>query len=60
MEYDLVLLQFYRAKLDETAHTPEAPFSGRRTFLLVMALILLALIVDSVGPTLARLVLGLS
>jgi hypothetical protein len=60
MEYDLVLLQFYRAKLDETARTPEAPFSRRRTLLLVTALVLIALIVDSVGPTLAHLVLGLS
>jgi hypothetical protein len=60
MEYDLVLLQFYRAKLDETTRTPEAPFSRRRTLFLMTALILIALIVDSVGPTLARLILGLS
>jgi hypothetical protein len=60
MEYDLVLLQFYRSKLDETAHTPEAPFSRRRTLVLVMALLLIALIVDSVGPTLAHLILGLT
>jgi hypothetical protein len=59
MEYDLVLLQFYRAKLDETSHTAEAPFSRRRTLALVTALLLLALIVDSVGPALARLILGL-
>jgi hypothetical protein len=60
MEYDLVLLQFYRAKLDETTRTPEAPFSRRRTLLLLSVLLLLALIVDSIGPTLARLVLGLT
>ena len=60
MEYDLVLLQFYRSKLDETAHTPEAPFSRRRTLLLMTALLLIALIVDSVGPTLAHLILGLT
>jgi hypothetical protein len=60
MEYDLVLLQFYRAKLDETTRTPEAPFSRRRTLFLLTALLLLALVVDSVGPTLARLILGLT
>jgi hypothetical protein len=60
MEYDLVLLQFYRAKLDETTRMPEAPFSARRTLLLLTALTLLALIVDSIGPTIAHLVLGLT
>lgn len=60
MEYDLVLLQFYRAKLDETARTSEAPFSRRRTLLLLTALLLIALVVDSIGPTVARLILGLS
>jgi hypothetical protein len=60
MEYDLVLLQFYRSKLDETARTPEAPFSRRRTLVLMTALLLIALIVDSIGPTLAHLILGLT
>jgi hypothetical protein len=60
MEYDLVLLQFYRARLEEITRTPDAPFSSRRTLALVALLVLLALIIDSVGPTLAHLVLGLT
>jgi hypothetical protein len=60
MEYDLVLLQFYRAKLDETTHISEAPFSRRRTLLLLTALLLIALVIDSVGPAIAHLILGLA
>ncbi len=48
MQYDLVLLQFYRNKIEETERTPAAPFTLQHALVLFAVGILLAIAVDNV------------
>jgi hypothetical protein len=49
MQYDLVLLQFYRNKIEETERTPTAPFALRHVLALLAVGIVLAIAVDNAG-----------
>jgi len=49
MQYDLVLLQFYRNKIEETERTPTAPFALRHVLALLAVGIVLAITVDNAG-----------
>jgi hypothetical protein len=49
MQYDLVLLQFYRNKIEETERTPTAPFALRHVLALLAVGTVLAIAVDNAG-----------
>ncbi len=59
MQYDLVLLQFYRTKIEEARRIPAAPLTFWGTAFLVAVVIVGALLFDSGAVTLGALTLAL-
>lgn len=59
MQYDLVLIQFYRDKMEEAERTTGAPFSVRRMLVALVIAIVAALLLD-VGATLLIHLLNLA
>lgn len=57
MQYDLVLLQFYRDKIDEAQRTRRSPTRVPRALLALLAAIAIAFLLDSAGVMLANTVL---
>jgi hypothetical protein len=55
MQYDLVLLQFYREKIAEAEHTASAPFAWTGSLIALAVAIVGAVLLDSVGLGLAGL-----
>jgi hypothetical protein len=55
MQYDLVLLQFYRGKQEEAARTPAAPFRLTGPLSALVAALASALLIDGATGTLAHL-----
>ncbi len=55
MQYDLVLLQFYRSKIEEAERTPTAPFAWQRMLVLLALGIPLAIVVDNIALLLTHL-----
>jgi hypothetical protein len=58
MQYDLVLLQFYRGQIDEARKTPTAPYRIEGRVLAVALSIVGALLLDSGGGVVFRLLTG--
>ena len=59
MQYDLVLLQFYRDKMEEAERTPDAPFGHGRMIVALAIAVVAALLLDAGATVLIRL-LGLA
>jgi hypothetical protein len=57
MQYDLVLLQFYRDKIDEAQRTRRSPSRLSRALLALLAAVAVAFLLDSAGVMLANTVL---
>ncbi|HEV2404846.1 MAG TPA: hypothetical protein VGR88_05310, partial [Ktedonobacterales bacterium] len=57
MQYDLVLLQFYRDKIDEAHRTRRSPYRLSRALLTLLAAVAIAFLLDSAGVMLANTVL---
>ena len=57
MQYDLVLLQFYRDKIDEAQRTRRSPTRLPRALLALFAAVAIAFLLDSAGVMLANTVL---
>lgn len=55
MQYDLVLIQFYRDKMEEAERTATAPFSMRRMLVALLIAALAALLLDAGATLLVRL-----
>ncbi|MGZ3677292.1 MAG: hypothetical protein ACXVDI_01835 [Ktedonobacterales bacterium] len=55
MQYDLVLLQFYRDKMEEAERTADAPFGLRRMIAALIIAAVAALLLDAGAMLLARL-----
>ncbi len=49
MQYDLVLLQFYQSKIDETQKIRSSPVAQRRQYLLALVIILIAALILDTG-----------
>ena len=60
MQYDLVLLQFYQGKIDETERTGDAPFRLRALLVAFVVIALCALLLDAGAHPLAQLLVGTS
>ncbi len=59
MQYDLVLIQFYRDKMEEAERTTAAPFSIRRVLAALVIAVVTALLLDA-GATLLTHLLNLA
>ena len=57
MQYDLVLLQFYRDKIAEAARTSGAPFGASRYIVALIVVLAAAFLLDGLGASLAQLLL---
>lgn len=57
MQYDLVLLQFYRDKIDEAQRTRRSPSRPSRALLALLGVVVIAFVLDSAGVMLANTVL---
>src|SRR5262249_41040645 len=55
MQYDLVLLQFYRDKIAEAEHTPSAPFALPGSLAALAVAVVGALLLDGASASLASL-----
>jgi hypothetical protein len=59
MQYDLVLLQFYRSKIEEAQRVPAAPFSARNVITLAVGAVVVAVVIDYAAPLLAHVLANL-
>ena len=57
MQYDLVLLQFYRDKLEEAEHTAVSPFRLTHYLGALAIAVIMSLLTDGTGAALAHLIL---
>lgn len=58
MQYDLVLVQFYNTRTEETRHATSAPYGWLAGIGFVILLAVVALLVDGVAQQLAHVLLG--